>query len=86
MAPEQTLRQRWNIWAKEKNLCMDCTAMSEEFFLAQFDAMLAEDIGKIREKAFVEIGPKVEGVTYGFNGAVTMSASILEERRDSIHL
>ena len=48
MTPEQTLRQRWNIWAKEKNLCMDCTAMSEEFFLAQFDEMLAEDIEKIR--------------------------------------
>lgn len=48
MAPEQTLRERWNIWAKEKNLCTDCTAMSEEFFLAQFDSMLAEDIEKIR--------------------------------------
>ena len=48
MTPEQTLRERWNIWAKEKNLCTDCTAMSEEFFLAQFDAMLAEDIEKIR--------------------------------------
>lgn len=60
--------------------------MAEEFMVAEFDTMLAEDIEKIREKAFVEIGPKVEGVTYGFNGAVTMSASILEERRDSIHL
>lgn len=48
MAPEQTLRERWNIWAKQKNLCTDCTAMSEEFFLAQFDEMLAEDIEKIR--------------------------------------
>ena len=86
MTPEQTLRERWNIWAKEKNLCTDCTSMAEEFMVAEFDTMLAEDIEKIREKAFVEIGPKVEGVTYGFNGAVTMSASILEERRDSIHL
>lgn len=47
MTPEQTLSERWNIWAKQKNLCTDCTAMSEEFFLAQFDAMLAQDIEKM---------------------------------------
>ena len=69
MAPEQTLRERWNIWAKQKNLCTDCTAMSEEFFLAQFDAMLAQDIEKIENSP---------------DDSTIFAKSILEARRLSL--
>ena len=85
MTPEQTLRERWNIWAKEKNLCMDCTAMSEEFFLAQFDEMLAEDIekiGRMIDECEAEIPVLCE---HAFrNAALKQALSILEARRLSL--
>ena len=93
MTPEQTLRQRWNIWAKEKNLCMDCTAMSEEFFLAQFDEMLAEDIEKMKEMMKIHthnsipsyVGDLEEGCATCFRNFVILEQQrILEARRLSL--
>ena len=82
MTPEQTLRERWNIWAKEKNLCTDCTAMSEEFFLAQFDSMLAEDIVEI--KRIKRNYKQKQYLPEEVQDACQYSISILEARRLSL--
>ena len=84
MAPEQTLRERWNIWAKEKNLCTDCTAMSEEFFLAQFDAMLAEDIELLDGVVGILSSLEYDSFEKGCKVGVTKAKSILEARRLSL--
>ena len=100
MTPEQTLRERWNIWAKEKNLCTDCTAMSEEFFLAQFDEMLAEDIEKMKIQKIDIEKYRLDLIKFNrcnksnrrlnikekraWNDAIDKNISILEARRLSL--
>jgi len=82
MTPEQTLMARWNIWAKEKNLCTDCTAMSEEFFLSQFDAMLTEDIVEIKRSKRSYNQKKY--LPAEVSDACQHSISLLEARRLSL--
>lgn len=91
--PEQTLREHWQTWAKEKNLCTDCTTMAEEFMVAEFDSMIAEDIEKVLEMRKIHTHNSVpsyvddleEGCLTCFRNFVLMeSVRILEARRLSL--
>ena len=98
MTPEQTLRERWNEeWEKSANnliqkelpFTIEMAKTGEykifDFFLAQFDEMLAEDIekiGRMIDECEAEIPVLCE---HAFrNAALKQALSILEARRLSL--